>query len=453
MEEIRPQPGKQEQFLKSSADIVIYGGQAGGGKTYGLLLEAARHKNNPQFGAVIFRRTSPQIRNEGGLWDTSESIYPLVGGKPRQTTLEWVFESGAKIKFAHMQYEQDKLDWQGAQIPFIGFDELTHFEKSQFFYMLSRNRSMCGINPYIRATTNPDADSWVAEFIEWWIDQETGFPIPEHDGVVRHFYMLENEIRWYDSPEEAKEKNPELADVSNPKSVTFIGASVYDNPILLKNNPEYLANLLALPKVERERLLKGNWKIRATGGNIFDRAWFDIVDIAPAGGQCIRYWDKAATEDGGKRTAGVKIRGPVNGIYYIEDVVKGQWSSFNREKVIRQTAELDGQFVTIFVEQEPGSGGKDSVEASIKNLVGYNVRADKVTGDKIERMMPLSAQAEAGNVKLVRGAWNESFLNECHNAEPDAEFLDQPDAAAGAFNQLAKARTKEFGVEFALRES
>lgn len=452
MAEIRPQPGKQEMFLSSPADIVIYGGQAGGGKTYGLLLEAIRHVDNSLYGGVIFRRTSPQIRNEGGLWDTSESIYSLIGGEPKQTTLEWVFPSGAKVKFAHMQYDKDKLDWQGSQIPFIGFDELTHFEKSQFFYMLSRNRSMCKVRPYIRCTTNPDADSWVAEFISWWIDPETGLPIQERDGVLRWFYMVSDELMWYDSAQEAKEAHPELAKISEPKSVTFISASVYDNPALLENDPGYLANLLALPKVERERLLGGNWKIRATGGNIFNRAWFEIVDVSPSSGKCVRYWDKAGTEDGGKRTAGVKIRGPIDGIYYIEDVVKGQWSSMNREKIIKQTAEIDGRDIHIWIEQEPGSGGKESAESTIKNLAGFNVRADKVTGDKIERMMPLSAQSEAGNVKIVRGDWNNSFLNELHNASPDAEFLDQADAASGGFNKLARVRVKQFGGSFELRD-
>ena len=97
-------------------------------------------------------------------------IYPSV---------QWRFLSGAKVTFAHMLYEKDKYSWQGSQICFLGFDELCHFSENQFFYMLSRNRSVCGVKPYVRATCNPDVDSWVANFISWWIDQETGYPIPE----------------------------------------------------------------------------------------------------------------------------------------------------------------------------------------------------------------------------------------------------------------------------------
>src|SRR5690606_135321 len=113
----------------------------------------------------IFRKTYPQVRNEGGLWDESETLYPLMGAEPIVTRLEWRFPSGATVRFAHLDHESDKYNWQGAQIALIGFDEVTQFSESQFFYMLSRNRSTCGVRPYIRATCNPDADSWVAEMI------------------------------------------------------------------------------------------------------------------------------------------------------------------------------------------------------------------------------------------------------------------------------------------------
>ena len=436
--EIRPQPGPQEAFLKTSADIAIYGGQAGGGKTYALLLEPLRHINNPNFGAVVFRRTSPQIRNEGALWDESEKIYYMVQGEPKESYLEWNFPSGARVKFAHMQYEKDKLDWQGAQIPFIGFDELTHFEKAQFFYMFSRNRSSCGVEPYIRATTNPNAGSWVAEFIAWWIDQKTGLAIKERSGKLRWFYVIESELIWYATKEAAMEAHPELANISPPKSVTFIPASVYDNKILLEKNPQYLANLQALPKIERERLLGGNWLIRAEGGKIYNRAWFKYVDILPSAVERrVRYWDKAGTEGGGKRTAGV-LMSMAGGKIFVEHCIAGQWSAKDREQIIKETAIQDGVSTVVFTEQEPGSGGKESAESTIQNLIGFDVRADRVTGSKVDRSGPLSAQVEAGNVYLVRGDWNAGYVDEMHNF-PDGKFKDRADASAGAFNKLVDA--------------
>src|SRR6266849_2980154 len=144
---------------------------------------------------------------------------------------------------------------------FAPYRALTHFTAHQFFYLLSRNRSTCGVKPYIRATWNPDADSWVAEFLAWWIDPETGFAIPERAGVLRYYIRVSGKIIWADQPEDLiqhlppPETLPPGVDPPQPISVTFIPASVFDNPALLQVNPEYLAWLLALPLLESERLL------------------------------------------------------------------------------------------------------------------------------------------------------------------------------------------------------
>ena len=168
--EIKPQP-KQEQFLACSADIVIYGGAAFGGKTYALLLEPMRHLGNPKFGAVIFRRTISEITKEGGLWDEAGDLYPLLGGESNEQEHSYTFESGAKITFAHMQHDKDKYSWKSSQIALIEIDQLETFLAGQFFYMFSRNRSKSGVRPYIRATANPEP-GWLADFLDWWIDED-----------------------------------------------------------------------------------------------------------------------------------------------------------------------------------------------------------------------------------------------------------------------------------------
>ena len=276
MEQFQPHEGPQKRFLDTKAEIALYGGQAGGGKTWALLVEAARHIQTPRYGAVIFRRTSPQITNEGGLWDESMSLYPLLKGVPKHT-LDWQFrrEDGettdmANIGFRHLQHEHDKLTWQGSQITMLGFDELTHFTETQFFYLLSRNRSTCGIKPYVRATTNPtSADDpiggWVNRLITWWIDPATGFAIPERSGMVRWFIRRQGQLAWGDSREALIQKygRSDLAPDDpqqpvQPKSFTFIPAQLSDNPTLMEKDPSYRANLLALPDIERERLAEGN---------------------------------------------------------------------------------------------------------------------------------------------------------------------------------------------------
>lgn len=262
---IRPQPGPQEQFLATSADIAIYGGAAGGGKTWGLLMEPLRHINVPDFGAVFFRRSTVQIRNEGGLWDESAKLYPDLGGAPKEHVLTWDFPAGTSVSFAHLEHDKTVHNWQGSQIPLICFDELTHFSAKQFWYMVSRNRSMCGVRPYIRATCNPDCDSWVADLISWWIDPNTGLPIRERGGVLRWFIRLNDKLIWGDSKEELLALYPEVP----PKSLTFIPASLTDNAALMAADPGYVANLMALPLIERERLLGGNWKIKNTETLVF----------------------------------------------------------------------------------------------------------------------------------------------------------------------------------------
>lgn len=265
-----PQAGFQERYLSSPADVIIGGGSAGGGKTYALLLDIVRYLDVKDFGAVIFRRTTPQIRNLGALWDTSGEIFPYLGGVPKESTLEWDFQKSS-VKFNHLEHEKNIHDHQGAQYPFIGFDELTHFTKKQFYYMLTRSRSVCGVLPCVRATCNPDPDSWVADFIEWWVDQETGFPILERDGVLRYFTIDEGVAIWGDSKDEVITQCPGLTAVAIAqgvdvndliKSATFIRGSVYENKKLLETNPQYLGNLMAQDAETKSRLLDGNWKIR-----------------------------------------------------------------------------------------------------------------------------------------------------------------------------------------------
>src|SRR6516225_8028588 len=200
--------------------------------------------------------------------------------------------------------------------------------------MVSRNRSTCGVRPYIRATCNPDADSWVADFISWWIDPESGRPIPERAGVLRYFVRIGEKIVWADQPEELMEdlvrgqQLPPGIDPPLPMSVTFIPAKVFDNPALLRVNPEYLAWLLSLPTLERERLLAGNWKIRPAAGLYFKREWCAVVDAAPADLDIVRYWDLAATEktefNDPDWTIGVKLGRDRSRGYWLLDVVRAR---------------------------------------------------------------------------------------------------------------------------------
>lgn len=175
------------------------------------------------------------------------------------------------------------------------------------------------------------------------------------------------------------------------------------------------------------------------GGGMFKVEHFAIVDTMPSEvsiAATVRYWDKASTKDGsGAFTVGAKMHRLTNGRFLISDVKRGRWASEERERIILETAQADGQGVQIYHEQEPGSGGKDSAQATIRNLAGFASYADRPTGDKVTRADPYSVQVNNGNVQLLRGDWNREFIEE-HRFFPFSRHKDQVDAGSGAITKL-----------------
>lgn len=431
-----PQP-KQLLFLESDADITIFGGAAGGGKSFSLLYEPFHDITNPKFSAVVFRRTYPQIYMTGGLWDISEELYPYAGGSPTKGNGLWVFPSGASVEFRSMEHEDDRYKYDGAQIPLIEFDQLESFTEKQFFYMMSRNRSMSGAKSRIRASANPQP-GWLADFLAFWWHPETGYAIPERSGKKRWFVRIQDSIRWADSKVELEARYPG----SMPKSVTFILSKLQDNKILMDKDPGYLASLMALPMVDRERLLGGNWKI-SIAGNIFKREWWKFVDVIPEEiSQECRFWDFAATAQEGSNdpdwTAGVRLARGKSGNIYIRDCQHWRESPLGNEKRAAATAQLDGNSVRQRMEQEPGASGKSIVDHYARTVFfGFDFAGKPSLKKKILRWSPLSAAAEQGRVFLVKGDWNRDFCDELEGCKGEDEKNDQADAASGALEELA----------------
>lgn len=218
----------------------------------------------------------------------------------------------------------------------------------------------------------------------------------------------------------------------------------HDNPLMLESELEQAKAEIGGYAFSQEYLAQ----FVADGLGMFKRDWLlgehgeRVVDSVPLEAKrAVRAWDKAGTEGGGDYSAGVLIA-EHDGIFYICDVLRGQWSSHQRNRIVEHAAVLDDeQFdkLDIWTEQEPGSGGKESAEFTARQLVGYSVHAERVTGDKPTRAAPFAAQCEAGNVRLVRGAWNRAFIDEL-SSFPNGSHDDQVDAAALAFNKLAKPK-------------
>ncbi len=178
------------------------------------------------------------------------------------------------------------------------------------------------------------------------------------------------------------------------------------------------------------------------GGGMFKVDNFMFIERMPMEHEIektVRYWDKAGTKDGGAYTTGVKICKLKIGKFLVVDVKRGQWSSDVRENIIKSVAEADGKGVHIYVEQEPGSGGKESAEATIKNLAGFSVERDLPRGDKVFRADPYSVQVNNGNVMLLKGDWNYDYIEE-HRFFPFGQYKDQVDAGSAGFNKLTGKR-------------
>jgi predicted phage terminase large subunit-like protein len=355
-------------------------------------MAALAHVDVPGYAAILFRRTYADLALPGALMDRAHDWLGATAAVWNERKHSWSFPSGGSLTFGYLETERDKYRYQSSELQFIGFDELTEFAESQYLYLFSRLRrgAASQIPLRMRSASNP--------------------------GGIGHEWVR---ARFIDSQADDRR---------------YVPARLIDNPHL--DQEEYRASLLRLDAVTRAQLLEGDWRVRPEGA-IFKRAWFPIVEAGPASARRIRYWDKAATEEGGARSAGVLIARSSQKIFYVEHVIAGHWSAHRREQIIRQTAEADGTSVSIWLEQEPGSGGKESAEASVRNLAGFPVRLDRVTGSKIERAAPFAAQAEAGNVRVVRGPWNQDYLEELC-AFPLGVLKDQVDASSGAFNKLAR---------------
>ena len=177
------------------------------------------------------------------------------------------------------------------------------------------------------------------------------------------------------------------------------------------------------------------------GGGMFktDRILIDVPHVRSMASYC-RFWDKAGTAGGdGAYTVGLLMGKDKSGRFWIQDVIRGRWSSDERENIIKQTAQIDGLDCWIGIEQEPGSGGKESAENTVRNLAGWKVFIDKPSGadsSKEQRADPFSVQVNSGNVLMVKAEWNRVYINELKYF-PNSKYKDQVDASSGAFNKLS----------------
>jgi len=461
----RPIPGSpQERALGSPADIVIFGGANGGGKTAGLVGAASRGIGDPGWTAAVFRRTYPELDQPGGVIDQSKKFYPDPEHNYNESKSRWKFPGGAQVKFSHLQHESSKQSWDGAELTFVGFDQLESFERSQFFYLLGRLRSPdSAFQPHCFATCNPAPKGhWLYEFVSGWLDED-GFPDPDMAGQLRYFRRDGDDIRWVAGPEVTDSEGLE------PMSVAFVPATVEDNPHIGDN---YKRNLNSLGEADRQEKRHGRWGVVRDDSPLSGHT-IQVVDQLPdSPSPSVRYWDIADTEPhpgnpDPSHTAGVKAYAteqlwtvcqhsgqegdcrwwcegqPSDGkcarghdqldtrprtVICVEHAEWFQRSGDAKDQRIRGAAKRDGYQTIVAHEQEPGSSGKDVARKYQRALSDWEVVSDRPTGSKYDRMALWVPMAETGRIKVRSGRWSQDFIDALVGGDPQ----DVRDAMSGA---------------------
>ncbi len=404
-----PTPKQLAFLLMNNNKEVLYGGAAGGGKSVAQLMAALQYVDVPGYSAILFRKTYADLSLPGALIDMSKQwLMPFVDSKEvkwSEKDKQYIFPSGATLNFGYLESANDCYRYQGAEFQYIGIDEVTHIDPANYRYLFSRLRKAKSLQVPLRfrATANPG-------------------------GTFGEYYY---QRFFVDGPEAGR---------------IFIGAGIDDNPYL--DAEAYKESLAELDPVERAQLLDGNWEIKAAG-DIFAKHWFISVPASdiPAAAQRVRFWDMASTDPAKRKsrnkrepdwTVGLKLA-HYQGLYWIEDIVRVQKTPYDVERILAETAKLDGYECAIRMEQEPGSSGEIAIDGYSRGVLrGYNFVGKSSTGSKVERASTASAASESGKVFISQRARNaQAFLNEAE-LFPFGAHDDTIDAFAGAFNHFRR---------------
>lgn len=400
-----PTPKQRAFLLMNDTKEILYGGAAGGGKSVAQLMGALQFVDIPGYSAILFRKTYADLSLPNALIDLSKQwLMPFVESKEvkwSEKEKQYTFPSGATLNFGYLESDNDCYRYQGAEFQYIGMDECTHISPSNYRYMFSRLRKKKSMEVPLRfrSTANPG-------------------------GMYGEYYYQRFFV-------EGKENGR-----------IFIPAGLSDNPFL--DAEAYKEALSELDPIERERLLNGNWEIKAAG-DLLDRQWFQIVPHheIPAAASHVRFWDLAGTDPAKRKgknkrepdwSVGFKLAN-YQGMYWIEDIVRVQKKPHELEEIIKATADLDGYSCAIRMEQEPGSSGIITIDHYSRNVLnGYNFVGVSSTGSKVERARSASAAAQAGRVFISDRCRNlMAFMDEA-DLFPYGAHDDTIDGFSGAFN-------------------
>lgn len=411
-----------------------------------------KYIKDPNFKAVFIRQTSTQLSQAGGLYQEAQAMWREYGAKfkshPQMTA---TFPSGAEVQFKVCQADRDINNFDGGQFSMVVFDEAQWHSEVQIKYLESRIRSKAKGPHQLIATANPSRVSYLYQFVQPYLDMETGIPKPELSGIERFYAVHAGTTVIGESKEELIARyGPNI----KPQSYTYISATVKDNPVMRILNPTYVDRLENLKRTERERLYLGSWHAKEEAAGYFKRSWVEEIDKAPDDILLrVRGSDLAASVPSEAYpnpdwSASVMLSRTKSGFYVVEHVERYQKLSNSVLEHIVETDKRDkgyGLNPTVYIPVDPGAAGQLAAMYIIKYLVehGVNAKPDKTgsTTGKLAKMQPFLSLAEAGLVKVVKGDWNEMWYNELE------DYVDgnrqQKDDMWDATGTAAKALLKQ----------
>jgi predicted phage terminase large subunit-like protein len=447
-----PSSQKQFDFTASQADITVFGGAAGSGKSHCGVADLLQHIHHASFTGVIFRRTTPQLKGAGGMVEKGIELYTEVCTnflksklKTQMQELKLTFPSSSTIQYRHMEHEKDRYNIQGWEISEALVDEATQFELVQIMYIISRLRNpKCPVKSHLKMTCNPDADSFLRGWLERaeFLDKE-GYPLYDRSGDIVYCGEVEGDMQFRQSREEWDTEFPAI----DPMTFTFIPATCQDNPVLMRLEPQYLTKLQNLPRVERARLLDGNWFVREQAAGFFKREWcgkpMSLYEL-PRAIRTVRSWDKAATLPSEvypdpDYTVGLKGMRDADGHIYILDMTRGRWRPSGVQEALEKDALNDGSDTVVTIPVDAGAAGKaeaDNCASKIFSL-GITVKKKQTNANKVKRFEPVAALAENEMIHVVKGDWNEKFFDELEQFTGSQKGHDDiVDALSDLVNEL-----------------
>ena len=473
-----PASRKQEMFINSDAFLTVFGGAAGSGKTFLSLMRFLFYVEDSNFVGYVFRKNATDLKGGGGAFREAVKMFTAYDKRVKYTKQPMCiyFPSGATINFTGLDGEAGMNAIQGIQISAAMLDEATHFSEEEVMWIISRLRTSAKMKPCIWLTCNPSPDSFLRKWLEPYhlypmgahVDGELveGRPKPDADGVTRYYIRNGNEMVWGDTAEEIIEKYGHLyqkdkngKSTCNPRTFIFISATCLDNPPLLEANPEYVSNLMSLPRITKERLLLGNWFAREEESGYFKRSWTPLINDVDYSKvkRYVRAFDIAysvpsETNPFPDYTASVLMAKMQDDSYVVIHAERVHKRAGDVEDYVFSVIKKDLEYYKgkyqAYLPQDPSAGKLTAIywqKLALNNGVSIRFYKTPTNVGKVGSFQPFSASAEVGLVSVVKDSeWNDFYFSELEafdgKRSTNTKKDDLVDSSSLAFNVLATSK-------------